>query len=438
MSKNKILLKNIFSVGIIQFANYLFPLLSLPIISRIIGPDKFGVLNFATAYMAYFLLLISYGFDSTAVRRILEKPNDLDHRNKIFNEVLQSQLLLFLVASILFIVSLYSVPELRQDKMVAIFTFLSCFAAVLTQNWLFQAMHDLSKVAILSMVSKVIFTIIVLFVVRHKDDYVWQPLAGSMAALIGAIISFIWSVKRYNLKFKMVSVKQCFNLLWEERFMFVSIIIINFYTNTNVVLLGLFHSASQVAFYSSGIRLVTIFQSIISSVLSQAFFPFVGRAFNESFEKGLETCQKILPLILISTLIVSIGALIVGPTILRFLYGSAFEPSVVVFRILVFTPLIIAFSTVMGVHVMLNLKMDKKFFYISCIGAIFSVAVNFAFVLPYGFIASAFTLLATELMISVLFYISLARKGIQIINLKYFTYQSLKHYTLMIAQRKSD
>ena len=64
------LVTNVFSLGVVQIANYVFPFITVPIVSRIIGPDRLGVLNFSSAFMAYFTLLINFGFDLSATRAI--------------------------------------------------------------------------------------------------------------------------------------------------------------------------------------------------------------------------------------------------------------------------------------------------------------------------------------------------------------------------------
>jgi len=431
------LVKNIFSVGIIQVANYLFPLITVPIVSRIIGPEKFGIINFSSAFVSYFILFIGYGFDLTGVRRILKVHNDPANRSVIFSEIFQTQILLLLVSTVIFSILVYNVPQLRSEKLVAIFTFLACFATVITQNWLFQAMQDLSKIAILSLVSKVLFTVIILLVIHKRADYVWQPLAVSLSTIFVSIISFIWSIRRYKLKFRFVRLKSCLNLLWDERVFFTSMIIINLYTSTNIVFLGLFHDTKQVGYYTAGLKVITIFQSIITMTLSQAFFPYVGKAFSEGYDKGLNTCQKILPLVLISTIGMASFFFLIGPYALNLLYGAAFAPSIIVFRILIFTPVIIGFSTVLGIHVMLNLGMDKVFFRISCVGAVISIILNIIYVRPYGFVASAITLLSTELLIAVLFYINLKRNGIEIINAEFFKFKNVK-YVLFNSLKKKE
>lgn len=435
MNKKKILLKNIFSVGIIQIANYIFPLITIPIVSRIIGPDKFGTINFAASFIAYFTLLIGFGFDITATRRVASDPSNEQNRNKVFSDVFLSQCLLFLFSVSIFIICLFLIPQLRTEKEVAIYTFLTCFATILTQNWLFQAMQDLHKIAILSLIGKVFFTVIVLSTIHIKSDYYWQPLALSLSQILIAVISFFWSIKKYHLKLVRVSFKNCLKLLWNEKIIFFSLCVISVYTTTTIVVLGITNSSTDVGYYTAGQKLITIMQMIITAPLSQAVFPYIGKAFGDSFDKGIIEVQKTIPIVFYFTLVCGFLILIFAPYFIAFFYGNDFKPAVLVCRILAFIPMIISLSVILGIHVMINLKMDKVFFNITVIGALFGMTLNLLIVRFYSYIGAAITWTVTEFLVFCLFLYIVQKRGVQVVNLKYFNAKYFWNYFIKLKSK---
>ncbi|CUS87083.1 Polysaccharide biosynthesis protein [Candidatus Kryptonium thompsonii] len=86
--EHKILLKNIFSLSILQFANYVLPLITIPYVVRVIGPDKFGLISFAQAFATYFLLVVNYGFDLSATREISSNRDNKNTLVRIYSNVL--------------------------------------------------------------------------------------------------------------------------------------------------------------------------------------------------------------------------------------------------------------------------------------------------------------------------------------------------------------
>ena len=422
------LVKNVFSLGLVQIANYVFPFITVPIVSRIIGPDKFGVLSFSSSFVTYFTILINFGFDLSATRAIASNRNNVEERNKIFNQVVLAKVLLFLVSIVLFTIALFTVPQLREEKEVAIFSFLLCLSWVITPNWLYQGMQELSRVAIFNMVTKVIFTVIILLVIKQKSDYVWQPLAISTAQIIVGIYSFTYALKRYSITLRRVKLMPVLELLWKERVIFFSMVVINLYTTTNVVLLGFLQSETQVGYYSAGYRLIVIIQSLISIPLSQAMFPFIGAAFAQSREKGLDVVKKMLPIVTVLTFSAAFILWLFGPLVIMLLYGHKFEPSILVFRILAFVPVVIGWSNMFGIQTMINLKMDKVFLRITAIGAVSSILLNFLFVTRFGFVGTAMSWVLTEVFIVLCMYFVLARNGINIIDKRYFSTAHFKKF----------
>lgn len=78
---------NIISLYILQFSNYILPLIIIPYLVRILGPEKFGIVSFGQSLMMYFVLVVNYGFNWSATRAIAMQRNNSYHVNKIVSAV---------------------------------------------------------------------------------------------------------------------------------------------------------------------------------------------------------------------------------------------------------------------------------------------------------------------------------------------------------------
>lgn len=427
-SGKQALTKNILSLSVVQIANNVLPLLSVPVISRIIGPDKFGAINFAASFVGYFVLLIGYGFDLSATRRIAADPNNRELRNRVFSEVFYIQAALLLLSGFIFTGLLLSVPQFKLESLLMIFSFLICISALFTQNWLFLAMQDMPKVAFFNLLTKLLFTVFILVFIKQKSDYVLQPLIIGVIQIGVSLVSFYWAYRKYRLRFVRVRMMEALLVLWTERTIFFSLVVVSMYTSTNVFILGLYQSPAQVGYYTAGQRLIIIIQSILTNPLSQALYPYIGRAFGESREAGIRMVQKILPIVALLTGAAVLAIMLFGPLMLKLFYGEKFLPAVPVLQILMFLPLIIAFSNLMGIQIMLNLKMDKIFFRVTACGAVLSVGLNLLMIKHWGYVGTSVNWIVTEGLICLTMFIILRRKGVHPVNFEYFRLAVYKKY----------
>jgi O-antigen/teichoic acid export membrane protein len=421
MSKEKkVLIGNISSLFSVEVANYILPMISLPIIVRIIGPDKFGVINYAFAIVGYFVLLVNYGFDLTGTRKVAQNKHDKQYIDELFSLILWSKVLLFLITLVVFALCFIFIPVFMQEWEVMVFTYLVVLSWVFTPNWLYQGMQELHRIAIFNIVIKLLFTISVLIIIRQKSDYVYQPLSMAIAQIIVGFYSFRFAIRRYKINLVKVGFKQILSILKDDRIIFFSQIIIYLYTATNTIILGSLATDTQVGYYSAALRFIQIAQAIITLPLSNSFFPYVSAAFGKSKEEGIMAASKVVPIVSIISLVAFLGMVTLGPWALQLFFGDKFTASVPIFITMAILPFLVVVSNVYGIQVMLSLKMDKAFFRITACGAILSVCCNLLLVPLYGGLGSGFSLLITESFITITFALYLIQKGINIIRPVYF------------------
>ena len=88
--------KNIFILVFIQGINYLFPLLTIPFLSRVFGPEGIGALTLAQAIILYLGFIVDFGFGLTVTRKISLAEKNKD-QNQIKNNCKQNSPGLLLV-----------------------------------------------------------------------------------------------------------------------------------------------------------------------------------------------------------------------------------------------------------------------------------------------------------------------------------------------------
>ena len=183
-------------MSIVQVLNYGLPLITIPIVSRALGVETIGMVNYIFSYITYFVLFVSYSFSLTAIRK-LSNQNQI---NLIFSLVFKSQILLFLISTIVFLFVLFFIPDLKRNQNLAIVAYLLVVAALFDKSWLFQYKQDLSVVAIVNAIFKLLSMVFIVFFVSEKKDYLIRALALSGVNLLTKLVLFITSLIKYKIQ----------------------------------------------------------------------------------------------------------------------------------------------------------------------------------------------------------------------------------------------
>ncbi|MEO3408418.1 flippase [Mucilaginibacter sp. CAU 1740] len=420
MSNKTHLFRNILSLGVVQIANYVLPLISIPIIVRVIGPDNFGVINYYTAFVAYFMLLINYGFEYSGTRFIAIERDNIERRNSHFTKILYAKSLLFVLSAIIFSGAIIFISRSTAETRVAGYTFLMAFSWVLSPNWFFQGMQQLTLVALFNFLSKLVFNVLIVIVIKQKGDYVWQPLILSLTQIVVSAVSLFYAIKKFNVSLVKISFRSVIDMLREDRMIFFSMLSTNLYTDTNIVMLGFFETKEHIGYFTAAWRLMFVFLVLLSLPTSQAMFPYIASSFAKNVDRGIAQIKRVLPVIIYASLALSIFLFFTAELIIRGFYGQNFGPAVIVFRILTIVPVLSFINTVLGLQTMVNLKMDSAYFYIIFSGGLCSILLNLVMIRFYGYRGSAWSWIAAESLIAIVLHLHLRKKGYQLFQAKYF------------------
>ncbi|WP_431621550.1 oligosaccharide flippase family protein, partial [Enterobacter hormaechei] len=110
------MLKNIIYLFGMQGVNYLIPLIVLPYLVRVLGPQEYGRLGFSVAIIQYLVLLIDFGFNLLSSSRIAKNKNNLSIVSRIYSITILSKLAISLFIISITIILVFSFPKLYDIR----------------------------------------------------------------------------------------------------------------------------------------------------------------------------------------------------------------------------------------------------------------------------------------------------------------------------------
>lgn len=411
----KNLLKNFTSLSILQLSNYLFPLFILPYVVRVLGPDKYGLVQFAAAFNSYFLILCDYGFGLTGARMISQNRNDHQNLSRIFTSIVIIRLLLFVLSFMLITVVVFSFERFILEWQVFLLSSGIVFGSTLFPLWFFQGLEQMKYITILQIAIRIVSIIFIFILIQSSADYIIFVLINSSTQIVIGIAGVIIAVTKFKIIIYFPRINQIVRILKEGWNIFLSSIWINLYTTSNTFILGLLTNDSIVGYYAAADKLRIAFQGV-HSTLSLSVFPFVNQLVKESYEKFINFNRMLIKLGGLGGFIVSLVLFIFAYDITDLVLGQNFSPSGDLLRIISLLPLIISLSNVFGIQTMLPLGYDKSFNKIIVIAAI--IHLPMLFILTTYFMATgvAYSVVLTETIVTVGMFVFLKTKKIDLLS----------------------
>lgn len=393
---------------LLQIAGYVFPLISMPYLARVIGTDGFGKIAFASAVVVWFQTVTDWGFNLTATRDVAQHRNDKEKVSQIFSIVLWSRCLLMLISGFILLLLVAIVPYFRENAAVILITFLMIPGYILFPDWMFQAIEKMKYTTIFNLLMKLLFTVAVFIFIHKKEDYIIQPLLSTIGYLIcgiGALYLILhkWGYTLYRPKWKEIS-----KTIKGSTDVFINNIMPNFYNSFSVLLLGFFGGSTANGLFDGGNKFPTILYQF-QAVLSRAFYPFLARRLDKhGFYAKLNMSIAIIGAVLI---------FLVSPWVIRLILGKEFNNSIIVMQILSASIVFLAMSFTYGTSYLIIIHKEKPLRNLTFVSSIIGMCISFPLIFYYSYIGAAITVLICRGMLGIGSFL-LARKYSDVIKTK--------------------
>jgi PST family polysaccharide transporter len=402
---------NFFSLTIFQVIELFIPLVTIPIIISRVGAEKFGLISFAVVFSYFFQLIIDFGFNTISTRDISIHKNDKNKINEIFNNTINSKLILMIFCFIIYLCIVLCFEKLNSNIEIYIFTFISLIGQSLIPIWFFQGLQESKYLTISSFLGRFSYLLLILFFINTEENYTLIPIFNSIGYFISAMITLGIIYKKYKIPYKKITSKEFIIQLNKGKFMFFSEIKLYFISYFNILILGIISGNTAVAYFVGAEKIIRAISNLFIPV-QNSLFPILAIKLNNDKTYTIRLIKKILPVVVVLLLLLYILLFVFSENIIFLILGVEMRNSILVFKILSLVPLLTFLDLFFGKQILLNLKKEKEFFKVILFIAIINIPLIYFFITNYGYIGASISQLTTQFLL--------------VIGMFYYSYKALK------------
>jgi PST family polysaccharide transporter len=371
----------------------LLPLVTVPYLTRVLGPEKWGVLSLALAIGMYLILVIDYSLTISATREVARSKDDSDRLASIVSGVLGTRLLLTLLCALFLGALQLTIPLFREMGVYLWLALYWSFGFGMMPMFYFQGTEQVPRILRIDIPLRIVSVLSVFPLVRNPGDG-W--LALFLQGSGGVVIMIVAYVMIYReIPFRKPTLSITLGSLRDGRQLSLSRIASSTYWMSNPVILGMVAAPLYVGFFSGADRVIRAILAMTEPI-TLALFP-------RSSQLAQQDENRLARVVTLTTAgMLACGLLIAGilyvfaPLIIRILLGPGFESSVPLLRILAVLVPIICVTKPLVMQWMIPLGMDRSVMWISVIIGAIHIPVAVILAMQYRHTGAAIAFVSSE------------------------------------------
>lgn len=365
------------------------------LIARYLGPEKNGIINYVSSYMAFFVSMVGLGLDGVIV---YEFVNQREKEGEILGTAICLRFLTGIVSLFLFLgIILMTDGDEKIIIQVALLQSIQLPLLCLdTFNYWYQADMNSKYPVIVQTIAYVFMTIYRIYLLFNKKSVVWFAFAVTLDVIVLGILYFsLYNYhKRQKLVFSAVLAKHL--LKSGLPFILANIMVVIYGQIDRIMIKHIMNSNKEIGLYSAAITICTIIGFIPIAILDSAR-PLIAEAKKIGEEFYARRFRQLIACIMWLSFAFSAFVTVFSYIIINIIYGAEYSGANICLKIVVWYT---AFSYLGSAkNYWLICENKKKFVFIfSAIGAGCNVIMNLIFIPLCGIKGAAIATLLTQIL----------------------------------------
>lgn len=394
--KQKSITKNLVVNGIKTLMTLLFPLITFPYASRVLGTAGIGKVNYAGSIISYFSLFAALGIGVYAIR---EGARIRDQKEK-FALFAREMLIINLATTLLTYLALAAflcLPILKGYKPLLIVHAVGIMFTTIGIDWLFVIEEEYVYIAKRAILFQCVSVALLFLLVRDSGDYLWYAALTVISGGGSAFLNLWYS--RKLVKWKTPGKLHFRRHMKPILLIFGTTVASSVYLSMDTTMLGAMLGDDATGIYTAAVKINTIIGNllgIISSTILPRVSYYIANGMETEYQKLM---KKSMDMLLMIAMPAAIGMMCTSDILILFFSGSDFLAGDTAAKILSAKLVVGAINRILAYQICTPYKKDKEVLIATVSGAVVNLAANAVLIYFVGVTGAAIATLVSEIVV---------------------------------------
>lgn len=374
----------------------LLPILTIPYVSRVLGPTGIGINAFTNSIVQFFVLFGTLGMTMYGNREVAYQRDQPEGLSNLFWELSVLRFVTTTIATMVYLAFIFLSGEYQLFYLIQ---GLFLIANAVDISWFFQGLEEFRITVLRNTLVKIVSLVLIFVLIRTKDDLWLYILILSGSQVLGNLTLFPY-LRRY------ISRPHWSNLTLKRHFrptleMFVPQIATQVYLQLNKTMLGALIGVQASGFYDNSDKIVKIILAVVTAT-GTVLLPHSAHSYSQGRYDIIETSlDRSMHFILLLAFPLATGLAGVAPLFTHIFFGKGFSPVSDLLIIESIVIVLVGISNAVGVQYLLPTNQLKTFTTSVIFGALVNIFLNLPLILLFQSDGAMVATVLSELLVTV-------------------------------------
>ena len=372
----------------------LFPLITFPYISRILGVNNLGKYNFANSIINYYVLLAGLGIATYAIREGSRIRTKKDEFNAFADQMFSINIISTILAYLFLIALIVIIQKFKDYQLLLTILSLQIIFKTIGIEWVYSIYEEYAYITIRSIIFQFVSIILMFILIKNDTDLNIYAVITVIAGAGSNIINYFYAKKYCKVKFTK-------NIDWNKHLkpimtLFAMTVTTTVYVSSDTTILGFLCTDYEVGIYSVSVKIYTIVKTILSSVLIVSIPRLSAMLGNNDYIGFRSVAEEIYKILITVLLPFVIGIIMLRNEVILIISSKEYVEAV---TSMVFLSIALLFSLgawFWGQCILIPIKKENVVFKVTVLSAMLNLVLNFFLIPTWKENGAAFTTILAE------------------------------------------
>lgn len=256
----------------LQILKYLFPLLLIPYLTRILGTEGYAVYAYVLSFMGVVQTIADFGFTLSGTKKVVDLRGDTAALSRLVGAITVARLMLLCGLFFCVMVVTRFIPIMAENTVYVIWAFFATAGRTVLPDFIFQGNERMGPLTTRYFASKGVQVALTILLVRGPGDLILVAVADVLSEIVDIAWTYRAQKRLFGVGIARPTFKESFKELRVSAIYCVSNVSSSLFSGFTTVIIGLaITSKTDIAFWSLTLTTVNAVQSLYTPIANSLY-----------------------------------------------------------------------------------------------------------------------------------------------------------------------